>query len=204
MRVWCTTGLTLPLELETPAQEWFERYSPFGRGFRRRVFDGMRDDPLAVGAVGAGANTALRRVVLTELGGFDEALDAGTPTKSGGDHEMFGRILAAGYRIVYEPAAVSWHRHRRTWTELRDTLHGYGVGVFAMWTRRVLRERDLGVVRHAAGWMRRHHLPALWRGVRRRPDAVPLELIRAEIMGCLAGPPAYARSVLERRRSRTS
>ena len=32
-RVWGATGLTLPLELETPAQEWFERHSPFGRGF---------------------------------------------------------------------------------------------------------------------------------------------------------------------------
>ena len=31
--VLCTSGLTLALELETPAQEWFERYSPFGRGF---------------------------------------------------------------------------------------------------------------------------------------------------------------------------
>src|SRR5215208_5479546 len=26
-RVLCTSGLTLALELETPAQEWFERYS---------------------------------------------------------------------------------------------------------------------------------------------------------------------------------
>lgn len=203
-RVWCTTGLTLPLELETPAQEWFERYSPFGRGFRRRVLDGMRDNSLAVGAAGAGANMAVRRAVLADLGGFDEALDAGTPTRSGGDHEMFGRILAAGYRIVYEPAAVSWHRHRRTWPELRETLHGYGVGVFAMWTRRLLRERDLGVVAQAARWIRRHHLPTLWRAIRRRPDAVPLELIRAEITGCFAGPAAYARSELDRRRRAAS
>jgi hypothetical protein len=117
---------------------------------------------------------------------------------------MFGRILAAGYRIVYEPAAVSWHRHRRTWPELRETLHGYGVGVFAMWTRRLLRERDLGVVAQAARWIRRHHLPTLWRAIRRRPDAVPLELIRAEITGCFAGPAAYARSELDRRRRATS
>jgi GT2 family glycosyltransferase len=201
-RVWCTTGLTLPRELETPAQEWFERYSPFSRGFRRRVFDGMVADPLAVGPVGAGANMAVRRRVLTDLGGFDEALDAGTVTCSGGDHEMFGRILSNGYRIVYEPAAVSWHRHRRTWTELRDTVRGYGVGVYAMWTRRLLREHDPGVLRHAAVWLVRTQAPALWRALRRRPNAVPLDLIWAEVIGCMIGPAAYVRSVLHR--SRTS
>lgn len=194
-RVWCVTGLTLPLELETPAQEWFERYSSFSRGFRRRIFDGTRHDPLAVGQVGAGANMAVRRSILTTLGGFDVALDAGTPTRSGGDHEMFGRILAAGYRIVYEPAAVSWHRHRRTWPELRDTLHGYGVGVFAIMMRRLLREHEPRAVRHAWRWVYRHHLPTLWHAVRRRPDSVPLDLIWAEVTGCLRGPVEYARSM---------
>ncbi len=201
VRVWCTTGLTLPLELETPAQEWFERYSPFGRGFRQRVFDGTRSDPLAVAAAGAGANMAVRTAVLFELGGFDELLDAGTPTRSGGDHEMFGRILGAGYRIVYVPSAVSWHRHRRTWSELRETLYGYGTGVFALWTRRVLREHEPGVLRHAARWMLGHHLPTLWRAARGRPDTIPLDLIRAEVLGCLAGPAAYVRSLREQRRS---
>ena len=199
-RVWCASGLTLPLELETPAQEWFERYSPFGRGFRRQVFDGIRHDPLAVSRVGAGANMAVRTAVLHELGGFDEALDAGTPTRSGGDHEMFARILAAGYRIVYDPAAVSWHRHRRTWEELRDTLYGYGVGVYAFWTRKLFVERELSVLRHAFQWLRYGQVPNLWRAVRGRPHAVPRDLLLAELRGCFAGPLAYVRA---RRRLRT-
>lgn len=190
-RVWCTSGLTLPLELETPAQEWFERYSPFGRGYDRHVFDGTRHDPLAVSRVGAGANMAVRREVLDDLSGFDEALDAGTPSQSGGDHEMFGRILAAGHRIVYEPAAVSWHRHRRTWDELRAALHGYGVGVYAMWTRRLLVDREPGVVMHAVRWFRYGQVPHFWRALRRRPDAVPMDLLLAEFRGCLTGPAAY-------------
>lgn len=198
-RVWCTTGLTLPLELETPAQEIFERYSTFVRGFDRQLFDGTRHDPVSVARVGAGANMAVRRSVLTELGGFDEALDAGTATRSGGDHEMFGRILAAGHRIVYEPAAVSWHRHRRTCGELRETLHGYGVGVYAMWTRRLLRDREPGVLRHALGWLRHGQLPGLVRSLTRRPGSMPLHLLTAELRGCLAGPAAY---LLARRRLR--
>ncbi len=190
-RVLCTSGLTLPLELETPAQEWFERYSPFGRGFDPMVFDGLCDDPMAVARVGAGANMALRRSVLQRVGGFDEALDAGTPTRSGGDHEMFGRILAAGYRIAYEPRAVSWHRHRRTWTELRSALHGYGVGVYAVWTRRLAYERELGVLRHAFRWLYYAQVPRLWHALRGDPGSAPLDLVVAELRGCLAGPAAY-------------
>ena len=190
-RVSCVTGLTLPLELETPAQEWFERHSPFGRGFERRMFDGTRHDPVAVNRIGAGANMAVRRLVADELGGFDEALDAGTASRSGGDHEMFGRMLAAGHRIVYEPGAVSWHRHRRSWEELRDTLYGYGVGVYAMWTRRLLFDGEPGVLRHAARWLGRAQIPSLWRALRREPDSVPLDLQLAQIRGCVAGPRAY-------------
>ena len=191
-RVMCATGLTLPLELETTAQEWFERLSPFGRGFERRLFDGTRDDPVAVARAGAGANMALRRTVLEQVGPFDEALDAGTETKSGGDHDMFGRILASGFRIVYEPRAVSWHRHRRTWEELREAIHGYGVGIYAMWTRRLIVDHELGVLRHAARWLRLVQIPRLWRSLWRRPDSIPIDLLLAELRGCLAGPHAYA------------
>jgi GT2 family glycosyltransferase len=193
-QVLCTTGLTLPLELETAAQEWFERYSPFGRGFNRRVLDGIEDDPLEVAIAGAGANMALRRNVVDRVGPFDEALDAGTPTRSGGDHEMFGRILAAGYRIVYEPQAVSWHRHRRTWEELREALHGYGTGVYAIWTRRLLYEHEIRVLRHAARWLYHGQLPQLWHALRRNPGSVPLDLLTAELRGCAAGPAAYRKA----------
>jgi GT2 family glycosyltransferase len=134
---------------------------------------------------------AVRREVLDDLGGFDEALDAGTPSQSGGDHEMFGRILAAGHRIVYEPAAVSWHRHRRTWDELRAALHGYGVGVYAMWTRRLLVDHEPAVLMHAVRWFRHGQARHFWRALRRRPDAVPMDLLLAEFRGCLAGPAAY-------------
>jgi GT2 family glycosyltransferase len=123
-RVMCATGLTLPIELETEAQELFEQYSPFAKGFRRRVFDWERHNPLMAGQVGAGANMALRRGVAALVGGFDERLDGGMPTRSGGDHEMFIRLLTAGYRIAYDPAAVSWHRHRRTMDDVVDTVYG--------------------------------------------------------------------------------
>ena len=112
---------------------------------------------------------AVRRDVLQLVGPFDERLDAGTPTRSGGDHEMFARLLARGYRLVYEPAAVSWHRHRRTWAELRDTLAGYGTGVYAMWTGRVIESGELAVLKQAVRWLFAVQLPQLagrWPGTR--------------------------------------
>jgi GT2 family glycosyltransferase len=186
--------LTMPLELETEAQEWFERYSTFGRGFRRAVFDRNSLNPLAAGRAGAGANMALRRSVTQLVGLFDEALDAGTPTRSGGDTEMFSHILSSGYRIVYDPAALSWHRHRRSWEELRQTLYGYGVGVYALWTRKLLLERELTVPKLAWSWFWRTQVPALVSSLLRRPASMPLDLLLAELRGCAVGPWAYLSS----------
>ena len=191
-RTACVTGLTMPLELETPAQEWFERTNGFGRGFWRTVFDGIECDPFFVSRVGAGANMALRRSACTVVGPFDPALDAGTPTKSGGDHDMFGRILAAGFRIVYEPTALSWHRHRREWSELEAAMYGYGVGVYAYLTRQFLAgETRAPVV--ALRWLP-WQLRQLARGLLGRPGAMPPGLALAELRGCVVGPFAYWRS----------
>ncbi len=192
--VMSVTGLTMPLELETEAQELFETYYSFNRGFRRRIFDRKNQHPLAVGQVGAGTNMALRRLAPQIVGFFDEALDAGTPTQSGGESDMFSRLLSAGYRIVYDPAALNWHRHRRTTRELLYTIQGYGVGVYAFWTRRFLYDREPAVPLLALGWLWHNQLPDLARGLLRRPGAAPLYLQFALLAGCIRGPLAYLNS----------
>jgi GT2 family glycosyltransferase len=192
--VLCVTGLTMPFELETEAQEWFERYSPFNRGFKRRVFHLWNLPPLASARVGAGANMAVRRSILERVGPFEEALDGGTPTRSGGDTEMFARILSNGYRIAYEPQALSWHRHRRTWQSLRNTVYGYGVGVYAVFTHQLLVEHEFTVFLRALAWFYYDQLPRLLRAARGDPQNLPLDLILAELKGCLAGPLAYLRA----------
>lgn len=191
-RVLCVTGLTMPIELETQGQIWYEKTCSLARGFVRRVYDGTSHHVLLVGRIGAGANQAFRRDVLDLVSPFDEALDAGTPTKSGGDNDMYARILAAGYTIVYEPAALSWHRHRREWQELRAAIYGYGVGVYAQWTGQILR-REFSVPRIALGWLY-SQLGNLMHALLRHPGHVPLDLVLAELRGCAAGPLAYFRS----------
>ena len=190
-RVMCVTGLVMPLELETEAQEWFERYSPHGRGFYRAVFDGAKDNPLIVATVGVSASMALRKSSIDFIGVFDEDLGAGTPTVGGEDCELFARILRSGYRIVYEPRALSWHRHRRTWEELQKTLQGYGIGVYAFWMRMFLVNREFSVPLLAWGWFRYKQLPELVASLRKKPDSIPSDLLLAQLRGCISGPMAY-------------
>lgn len=190
-RVMCVTGLVMPLELETEAQEWFERYSPHGRGFGRVVFDGAHSNPLMVNLVGVSASMALRSRAIDFIGLFDEVLGAGTPTASGEDCEFFTRILRSGYCIVYEPRALSWHRHRRTWEELRNTLEGYGVGVYAFWTMMMVVNREFSVVLLGLSWLWYKQIPELIASVRKQPDSVPSDLLLAQLRGCISGPMAY-------------
>jgi GT2 family glycosyltransferase len=191
-------GIALPLELETPAQRWFEKTNGFARGFVRQEHDASTLNPLAAGELGVGANMAVRRSAINAIGLFDEALDCGTITRSGGDQEYVYRALARGYRVVYEPAALVWHRHRRDWSGLRNTLYSYGVGVFAWWTRCLLVEGELTVLKLAARWFWWHYVKNLIRALLRRPGHMPLDLALAEFRGALAGPNAYlqARRVL--------
>lgn len=190
-------GPMLPLELETEAQQLFERYLGGEAGRRDREVPRVYPPEFpaaAAGKVGAGANMAFRRSALDAVGPFDEAFDAGTLTRSGGDTEMFGRLLAAGYGLAYEPAARVLHRHRRSRTELRSQLFGYGVGVYAYWTYRIVHYRDRLALRYALSTLRTHGWRRLRRAILRRRDELPPDLVLAEFLGCLYGPVAYFRA----------
>jgi len=187
-------GLTLPLELETEAQEQFEAFSSFSRGLMPRSFQSRYMHPLFVGHAGAGVNMALCREAVPLLGPFDEALDAGTPTHSGGECEFLSRVLAHHYRIEYTPSALNWHRHRRSIPELRRTIFGYGVGVYAFWTARVLADHEWSALLLAGKWFLFDQLPRFVRSLTRRPGAAPWPLPWDELRGSVLGPWSYWRS----------
>jgi GT2 family glycosyltransferase len=185
-----TTGLVLPFELETAAQESFEAYSANRRVFEPRLYRRSTTLPSAGGVVGIGANMSFRRATLLGLGGFDPRFDGGTPTLSGGDTEMFARLLAAGCAIAYRPDALVWHRHRRDLPSLRRVVFGYGAGVFAVFAKRLAEDRDIGVLVTAPRWLLGPPLKAAWNAVRGRP-ATPLGLVAVELWGALHGPWRY-------------
>jgi glycosyltransferase involved in cell wall biosynthesis len=129
------TGLVAPAELSTRAQMVFEACGGFGRGYDHRWLQAASTSPRdaaaavhRIGSVGTGANMAFRRDRLVAVGGFDTALGSGTATRGGEDHEALCRLLARGDLVVYEPAAVVRHRHRRTMAELREQRVGDGIG----------------------------------------------------------------------------
>ncbi len=194
------TGITMPLELETDAQLWFEDSNGFGRGFMRREFDIQWQEPLGSGAIGAGVNMAIRRSALAEVGYFDPALDGGTASLSGGDQEFFYRVLLLGFQAVYEPGALVWHRHRREWKALRDTIYGYGVGLFAWWTCALTQKRDLQVLKLSLWWFGSHVIKQALHAFLRRPGSIPLDLALAELFGSIYGPYAYLRARQEANR----
>jgi O-antigen biosynthesis protein len=202
----CVTGAILPAEIETQAQLWLEEFGGFHKGFDRQIFNlttHRRDMPLYpynAGLFGSGANMAFRTEALRRLGGYAVDLGAGTVAHGGEDLDVFQRTVSAGHTLVYEPAALMWHHHRRSEEALRRQMFRYGIGLSATVTKWMLDDR-----RSAVAIVRR--LP---RGVayllsptskknRNKTQTFPPDLTRRELLGVLCGPVAYLRS---RRRAR--
>ncbi len=140
----CVTGLILPLELETQTQFWFEEYGGFSKGFTRHLFDMKKNHPrtplhpYTAGRFGTGASMAFTRAFLRSIGGFDPALGVGRPTRSGEDFAAFFQVIMQGYTLVYEPASLLYHLHRRDYTSLRKQIYSNGVGLTAYLVKSVL------------------------------------------------------------------
>ena len=129
------TGLVMPLRLDTEAQVLFERRGGFRRGFvpLRYGATEFRDamHPCGAGKFGAGANMSLRKRLVQELGGFDEALDTGKPLPGGGDLDIFYRVLRSGAILAYEPRMAVFHDHREEMRVLARQYYTWGLGFLA-------------------------------------------------------------------------
>jgi GT2 family glycosyltransferase len=200
----CVTGLVLAAELETDAQVLFERRGGFRRGCRRQRFAGPIQPgnplyPAGAGIFGAGCNMVFRRDLLVELGGFDEALDTGPPLPGGGDLDAFYRVVRHGAPLVYEPAMLVFHRHRRDLDGLARQYWSWGEGMMAFvaksWSVDV--EQRWKLTRLVLWWSRAT-MRELARARRGRSE-LPASLVAAELRGGVVGlMGSYGRS---RRRS---
>ncbi|MEZ4595050.1 MAG: glycosyltransferase [Chloroflexota bacterium] len=101
----CVTGRVLPLALIRPFSSSFVLRFSFDRGPKPSVLP----EPTVRSLVShppvpfsTGGNMAFRRDLFAQIGLFDEALDAGTPT-GGGRSDIFRRLLLAGFTAVYQP-----------------------------------------------------------------------------------------------------
>jgi hypothetical protein len=170
----CVTGLVIPAELETEAQELFEIFSSgFDRGLfprswiipsrksRNRNFlkrstflvtetgspEHSRAQSLyvVIGNCGVGANMAVRREFALRFP-FDVALGAGSIAQGGEDIRFYADVLWAGFEIVYVPSAIVRHTHRRDMEALNSQMRGFGVGYTALITSLIVED-----LRHLAG-----------------------------------------------------
>ena len=201
------TGLVLPASLETAAQRAFElhlggftsRFTPLL--FDRRFLEATWEMGPQVWRIGAGANMAFRRASLAGLGGFDERLGAGASGCSE-DSEFWCRILAAGGRCLYEPRAVVFHHHRRTWQGLRQQYRAYMKGHVAALVAQADRYGAPGDLRRI-----RRQLPVYFArtaiSAMQTLDGWRLRLLAQEIIGWTLGLQYLARPGW-RRRSRAT
>ena len=199
--VGATTGLVLPLELETPAQKLFELYSGFSLGLDRRSYDlgpNRADNrllyPFWGGMFGSGASMAFRRSSFVAGGGFDPALGTGQ------DIDALSAAVLRGERLVYQPRSICWHANHRDGAALRRQLFNYGAGFTAVLTKAATHDRRFG------GAVLRS-LPVARDLYRRRrsqtPDSrptLPRELARLERLGMVWGPLRYAIGLSRSRR----
>jgi len=206
--VGCVTGMVASGELNSLPQWYFDRRVTWARNCNQAIFSiaaPPETDPLfpfRVGSFGTGANFALRRGLLYELGGFDEGLGAGSPTGGGEDIDMFVRVLRSGAELHYLPEALIWHRHRSDMASLTDQSRLYGRGLGAWLTKLVLHPSSLRMV-----------LVRAWAGLRhlRSVNDIPMQqefetvlgsLGAVERRGVLTGPVALLRARLQGRAAR--
>lgn len=205
-------GLVPSGEIGSASQAWFDHRVKWSDATEARRYSlaapppGVPLFPFQVGLYGTGANFAVRRSLVLEIGGFDPALGVGTPTGGGEDLDIFVRVLASGATLAVEPAAVVWHRHRADLAALRVQARGYGIGLGA-WLTKVLttpalRRLALSRVRHGAVAIGR--IFQISRGGSDDPNAVDRgfglargytrSLGRLEFASMWAGPLRYLRS----------
>ncbi len=206
----CVSGSVLPMSLTTTAELRFQEFGGYVPDFDEAAYHLAMDPapsklfPFHPRLLGTGANMAFRVEALRRIGGFDEALGAGTTARGGEDIDVAMRLLLAGHVIVRQPASVVWHSSMTTDAELVRQIEGYGCGLAATFSKYLTQRSTLPAV------LRR--LPTgVWTALSdssvkndRRSDSYPRELRFAELKGMAKGAVAYHSSRWTQRRERAA
>jgi GT2 family glycosyltransferase len=211
--VTATSGMVLPLELQTEAQKRFEQFGGFSKGVERRTYDlrsgragGLLLYPFSGDIFGSGNSMAFRRAELVAAGGFDPALGAGSPADGGEDMYALTTAILRGGTIVYEPHALCWHEHRKDYAALQRQVFSYGTGFTATMTKALTSNPRF----YTAAARSLPAALALNRFGHATPDKeaagvdeaqrFPHELLRTHRRGIVRGPLRYAQGVIRARR----
>lgn len=97
---------------------------------------------------GLSACMGIRKDLWQKLSGFDEALGAGCPMKSGEETDFTIRALLAGFFVYETPHIRVVHHGFRCWEEGRVLISRYWFGTGATFSK-LIRLRPLPVARHS-------------------------------------------------------
>jgi glycosyltransferase involved in cell wall biosynthesis/GT2 family glycosyltransferase len=187
-------GLVAPAELNTMSQHrWQDSEYGGGRSLERRIIRKARlsERDLLRADLGSGGNMAFHRSVLEELGGFDArySVDA---VSGGSEAELFHRLLAQGYALLYEPTALTWRRPPRDSESVRKIAYERGTSVgfymFMCYRKGTVGFRALMCFGfHDWAW-RRIAKPLL------KPRTASRSLVIAELVGAVVSPLRFWRA----------
>jgi hypothetical protein len=200
--VGCVTGRILPMSVEAEAERLLEQYVGYDKGVhvcRFRAADlrpGGALYPFLPGRLGSGAAMVMPRAVFVGLGGFDERLGPGTPTRGAEDLDLLVRVVKAGLEVHYAPAAAVRHRHRSDLAGLGRQLHSYGIGMGALVTKEMIGDptAPLRMLARLPAGARYALSPRSAKNARKVNHSWRLTV--SELSGLLRGPIAFARSCL--------
>lgn len=197
----CVTSLVCTASISSPSEHYFDARVSWGDSCEPKLFDAVPPDgdplyPYSAGIFGTGAGMAFRAGVIRELGGFDEALGAGTRSAGGEDLDAFVRILQAGHALAYEPASLVWHSHRADIAGLRRQMYSYGTGLTAFYMKHLLARstRTQLLRRVPRGMVKLAAVPQDTNRAVGQVDVPTRSLMVRELAGMAAGPALYLRS----------
>ncbi len=138
------TGKVEAYSLETEGAQLFEANGGFARGNtrihlpadRKQHMHGIQPPLIAWSiSMGSGCSLAVRRRMILELGGFDEALDMGGPLPGGGDLDILWRAIDSGHEVIYEPSVEALHEHRSDYSESVNQIIDHNRSLIVMLTK---------------------------------------------------------------------
>lgn len=192
--VMAVTGFVAPAELETSPQFLFELdYGGMGHGFSRREFKRERlteSELLWASSFGVGVNMAFRRHIFEKIGLFDVALDVGTPSRGAGDVEMFHRLVTQGYPLIYTPAMIVWHTHRRYLPSLHQQIYDNGRS-FGCYLLTCFRNRSVSTISILKFFLYNWLFQWIVRNLVFPPRKLPRYFALVELAGMISSPFAY-------------
>jgi len=115
-------------------------------------------------------NMALYRSAFDEVGGFDERLGPGTHFSAAEDNDLGFRLLDRGFRIVYAPQAMLYHRAWRSADDYLRLRWRYGRGQGAYYAKH-LSLHDRHMLWRLAASVKGHSMQCIWCLRRRRREA---------------------------------